>query len=157
MKKLKLPILFIILLISCSTVKLASTPKEVYETIIKVSASKSELYIRANEWMIVNFKDARSVIQFQEREDGTIIGKYLLHFYPEAVILSRLDPSLEVYALIKIMVKDKYAKITIEPQNQWYFGTHMFTEYDYSPEQAEQDIQKLIFDFTSFIKKESNW
>jgi uncharacterized protein YceK len=156
MKKLRLPILFIALLTGCSTTKLVTTPKEIYETIVEVPASKSELYIRANEWMIVNFKDARSIIQFQDKEDGTIIGKYLLHFYPQAVILSPV-PGFEVYALIKIMVKDKNAKIAIEPQNQWHFGTHMLTVYDYSPEQAEQDIQNLISDFTSFIRKETNW
>ncbi|WP_107822016.1 DUF4468 domain-containing protein [Mangrovibacterium marinum] len=49
------------------------------EQVIEVPGTKDELYVKANEWMVRSFNNAKSVIQFQDKEAGKIMGKYLLH------------------------------------------------------------------------------
>ncbi|GAH16190.1 unnamed protein product [marine sediment metagenome] len=44
--------------------------------------SKSELFGMSNEWMVEQFVDAKSVIQFSNLETGTIKGKYLMYSPP---------------------------------------------------------------------------
>ena len=39
------------------------------------NVSKSDLYIRANEWFAKTFNSSQSVIQMQDKEAGKIIGK----------------------------------------------------------------------------------
>tara|TARA_B100000401_G_scaffold396766_1_gene306477 strand:+ start:220 stop:768 length:549 start_codon:yes stop_codon:yes gene_type:complete len=52
------------------------TGKVSFENIIKVDdVSKSDLYLRANEWFAKTFNSANSVIQMQDKEAGKIIGK----------------------------------------------------------------------------------
>lgn len=47
----------------------------VYEVVDTVRGTKSELYIKAKTWMIHAFKDAKEVIQSDDKETGEIIGK----------------------------------------------------------------------------------
>lgn len=52
------------------------TGKVSFENTVKVDgASKSDLYLRANEWFAKTFSSANSVIQMQDKEAGIIIGK----------------------------------------------------------------------------------
>lgn len=39
--------------------------------------TKAELYVSANEWMAENFVNAKSVIQYSDKEAGKIVGKYI--------------------------------------------------------------------------------
>lgn len=77
MKAIYFSITFVFLVVtSCSTtskIPLADS----YERIIEVpSLSKDQIYIRANAWFVENFNSAESVIQFQDKEAGKIMGKY---------------------------------------------------------------------------------
>ena len=40
--------------------------------------SKDENYVLANEWMVETFNNAESVIQFTDKESGTVRGNILL-------------------------------------------------------------------------------
>ena len=40
--------------------------------------NQDDLFIKANDWMISMFKDASSVIQFNDKQEGVLIGKYLM-------------------------------------------------------------------------------
>ena len=77
MKKL-LPIILLIIFSGCITYKLVSLDGATNETVINLEGKKSKLYVMANEWMVQAFNNAESVIQFQDKEEGVIIGKYLL-------------------------------------------------------------------------------
>jgi hypothetical protein len=46
-----------------------------------VIASKSQLYDRAKVWFTNSFKDSKEVIQLDDKEAGTIIGKGIFNFY----------------------------------------------------------------------------
>ncbi len=142
------------LLVGCSTAKLVTVPPS--ENVIEVKGTKTNLYIKANEWMVNIFTSAKSVIQFQDKEEGIIVGKYLMHVYPSVGLLMNF-PGLEAYAIIKIQVRDSAAKISIEPQDTWWYGKYGFVNYDYSPEKAKQDIDKLIQDFKDYITTDNKW
>ena len=61
---------------SCSSRRLITpTP---FERIIEAPGNtQDELYIKAHEWFVKQFTSAKSVIQFQDKENGKIMGKYV--------------------------------------------------------------------------------
>ena len=143
-------LLSIIVLQSCGTTK-----PVVIEPVVKVvkieGKSQKELYIRANTWMVETFKNADSVIQFSDKENGIVTGKYLLSTLGlEGSGMSAKQKN--VFALIKIQVKDGASKITISPDS--------FMQYmnkNYTKAKAQIDIESLILDFEKSIKEtESN-
>lgn len=88
-KLLLLPVLF--LFISCGITN--STPVSIspISSKINVSGEQNELYVRANNWMVGNFTDAKSVIQFSDKEEGIVTGKYLLRSTYEFSGLTAVD------------------------------------------------------------------
>lgn len=102
--------------------------------------------------MIKVFKNANSVIQFTDKESGTITGRYLLGAITEG---PRYEFATYVYALMKIQVKEGAAKIKIAPESFQYVKA--FTLY--TREKAQKDIQLLMDSFEKAIKKEesSDW
>ena len=132
---------------SCATVVVESQP---VERAVKIdSTKKNELYVRANNWMVETFKDAKSVIQFADKESGTVTGKYLLGAITGG---TRYQSATYVYALIKVQVKDGAAKITITPDSFRYLKSYTL----YSREKAQNDIQLLMDSFERAIKKEES-
>ena len=109
---------------------------------------KNKLYVAANQWMIEKFQNAESVIQFQDKEEGVLIGKYLLH---------KIDPkpnnlygiSTPIYCIIKLQVKDKTAKITINPEDYTYVKSPYI--YEYPKEMAVASLKGLISNFESYL------
>ena len=73
-----LSFLILYLLDSCSSTSNVSAPlADKYEQIIEVPvASKDELYARVNAWFVETFNSAESVIEFQDKETGKVMGKY---------------------------------------------------------------------------------
>ena len=167
MKKFVTILIIIFSLVSCGVFEIVTTPESQYEKEVEVSGTKQEIYVRSNEWMVKVFSahnDAKSVIQFQDKEQGVIIGKYLLHPRGDDNILATAD---DIFAVIKIMVKDNRAKIIIESLGAWKYsysqgfivGDHspeMPIAVNYSPEMAESDINNLIKNFNDFIIKKTN-
>jgi len=143
-----------LLLSSCATMVWisVSTPKD--EDIIDAKGTKNELYIRSNEWMVRNFNNSKSVIQFQDKEDGKILGKYLMNsetYIGESGIYRSPLPAIDVYSLISITVKDKTAKIEIEPRGEWKYDRSNTYLLNYSPERAKSDIKLLIESYRKYI------
>lgn len=113
--------------------------------VINLSGTKNELFIKANEWMVRTFKDAKSVIQFQDKEAGKIMGKYLMHSYSAN--------NIDIYSLITIEVKDNATKIDIEPIGTWLYDKSGMTIFDYSPEKAQNDMLSLMTDYKTYMSK----
>lgn len=48
----------------------------IYTEVVEVqNVDKKELYSRAKKWIVLKYKSANDVIQLDDKEDGTIIGK----------------------------------------------------------------------------------
>jgi hypothetical protein len=112
-----------------------------------ISGTKSKLFVKANEWMVSIFKDATSVIEFSDKEEGVIIGKYLMYG-----TFGTIDT--RVYSKIDIRVKDDRARISILPIGSWKYDKSGMTIYTYSKEKAVEDITALIKHFYSAMKAE---
>jgi len=121
MKKIYLIIAVLILTQSCGTVQNIKaedlSTSKIYEDLNK---SQSDLYVISNSWMIDMFKDAESVIQFSDKETGSIIGKYLMQGTVTQSGYMSIDT--RIFAKIDISLKDNRAKISIAPTddiNAW--------------------------------------
>ena len=65
------------LLAGCVSFVFAELPQKVTFT-VEAEGTKEELYVKANIWAIKTFNQADSVIQFSDKESGTISGRYIL-------------------------------------------------------------------------------
>lgn len=153
-------ILLVLIFSSCTTVsKMVTLPK--VGDIIAVSGTKDDLYIKANIWMVRTFKDAKSVIQFQDKGAGKIMGKYLMNSINWGGEIGQYSNSVyskDVFSLITISVKDNATKIDIEPMGKWEFDSSGATVLSYSPEKAQADIKALIEDYKNYVTtKEDVW
>lgn len=82
--------------------------------IYEVPGSKIDLYYKSLEWMVSAFGDAKSVVQFTNKEDGIIIGKYLM-FGTVSGGQYGITTDSRVYAKILITVKDGKARLEVDP------------------------------------------
>ncbi len=58
----------------------ASSEKRTFKRIIEVpNRTKNSLYVSANSWFVDIFDYAGSVIEFTDKEQGRIIGKYVFN------------------------------------------------------------------------------
>lgn len=46
--------------------------------VVEINAEQNTLYVRANNWMVDQFQNADSVVQFADKESGTVSGRYML-------------------------------------------------------------------------------
>lgn len=136
--------------LSCKTTFL---PKENFkqELIIKdLNESSKESYVKANTWMVDAFHNPESVIEFTDKESGTIIGKYLIQGSYMAEFLVEVDT--RIYAKIDIRIKDNAAKILIIPTDNVPITDKKQIEI------INNKIISLIESFEYYMKNEkSDW
>jgi hypothetical protein len=151
------------LLQSCATAKPLQTIT-LNDPVVFVSDSipgtKDELFIKANEWLISIFKDSRSIIQFSDKTEGVLIGKYLmlqgqiqvLSTYIEFLITDQYYKIVEefTYAIIDIKIKDNKARISIKPDT-WHYQNNP----DRTIESVIAQINKLCDDFFRYLHTSS--
>lgn len=101
----------------------SATGKIFYKGVVNVdSVSKQELYLRAREWFVNSFKQSNSVIQMDDKESGTIIGKGNTSIY-----LNTMFGSMDVGFIrftVSVYVKDgkyKYSFTDFKQEN-WRVG-----------------------------------
>ena len=118
---------------------------------IQLSEQKDKLYVRANNWLVENFDSAKSVVQFRDKEEGIITGRYLLKTLGEYTTYG--DSRNYVYSIIKLQVKDGAARITIDPED-YETNTSKFSkeQYVYDKDQATIEINELITGFEYYMK-----
>jgi len=146
--------LLTIALTSCASMQPVTFTESEYVVKVfeDVKGTKEQLYLKANDWMIKTFNDATSVIQHSDKEEGVIIGKYLMNGKVHSGAYgTTLDT--RVYAIIDIRVKDQKARIEIKPQDKWEYDSSGMTIYDYSKQKAIADMQKLIESFYQALQK----
>lgn len=151
MKKILSFAILLMLFTSCSTMRLAKFSEPSVKIYEDVSGTKNDLFVKSNEWLIRNFKDATSVIEFSDKEEGVLIGKYLLSGSLVPGIYGT-STDTRIYAKIDIRVKDSKARISIEPIGEWKYDPSGLTIYTYSPEDAQSDINVLMSSFHSALK-----
>jgi hypothetical protein len=137
--------IFLLLLMSSCVVTQVKIDNPIEKVFEDIHGSKIDLYVKSNEWMIKNFKDATSVVEFSDKEEGVLIGKYLLFGSVSNIGLYGSQMDSRVYCKIDIRVKDNKARISIEPLNSWS------SIYSYTKDKAEKDINNLIESYHNYI------
>jgi hypothetical protein len=156
MKKLVFILLFPFMF-SCVTSKVFNTPEPVI-TSFSNSKTSAQNYILANEWMVETFNNAQSVIQFSDKEQGIVKGKYFLKkTYQYSMGMPVGENTLS--AIITIRVRDNQARIEIEPPSEGFMTSKtMGVEYGYTPDMFYADTKRLVSNFESrMISERNDW
>ncbi len=155
MKKVIYFILTIVIFISwvgCAsydTYNKALPPEELkVQRIIEINKPKDELYKLSNEWMAKAFKSSKDVIQYQDKEEGVIVGK--------GSTMVKYLASMRTWFTMTIEIKDNRMRITFEE----FFvktstGLVVPIETKYEMEQIKIKCDELIDDLKAYVGKEA--
>ena len=153
-------LLSITIFISCGIANVVAIPSPEPSTKnVETESNKNSNFIKANEWMVQNFNNAKSVIQFKDKEAGIVKGKYLM----KAGVISTtplVQGTPGLYSVITIRVKDSVSRIEINAPSGMYSYKQMGVEYGFTKESFQNKANVLIEGFEVFMKKESlndNW
>ena len=98
-----------LLFISCAPHKvLTQTGEYKVQTIDSVPGTKSELFVKANEWVAKRFNSAKDVIQMHDKEAGKLIVKAEMESYQTPLIAG---VNYYVNYTLSIDVKDNKCKM----------------------------------------------
>ena len=126
---------------------------------VETKSNKNSNFIKANEWMVQSFNDAKSVIQFKDKEAGIVKGKYLMKAgFTSSSAYVQSTPSF--YSIITIRVKDNVSRIEVNAPSGMYSQKSMGVEYGFTEESFLVKAKALILEFEAYMKKESsndNW
>ena len=132
-------------LCSCVTWQTVSFSSDDFVKVYEIQGSQSELFLKANDWMVRTFKDATSVIQHSDKQEGVVIGKYLIFgSFSQGMYGGTVDS--RVYAIIDIRVKDGKARLMIQP-NEYAYGVGVPNAF--TKEKALERMEALAVDFES--------
>jgi hypothetical protein len=110
----------------------------VYTEIVKIDSTDSkELYVKAHEWFANTFNSAQNVVQLDDKDAGTIIGKGVFEF-DETVMVVWVNFTIE------IQTKDGKYKYTL---SNFIYKGYRIEEITFDT----SDIQKLNLKILSII------
>lgn len=136
---------------SCGTTPIVVNTEPFTETFV-IDGDKDVLYVKANNWMVENFNDAKSVIQFSDKESGTVTGKYRVGEVPSVATGS---PLKDIFAIVRLQVKDNASKITITADNYSY-TTYRYKDASGAQKLSEENLtlkmELLISSFEDYMK-----
>jgi len=122
----------------------------------KIEGSKNDLFVKANNWMVEIFKDSKSVIQFSDKEAGVVTGRYLFKDFGNKYVLGERVDFGQIYAIIKLQVKDGATKITIDAEDFTEIHSEANKDYRYTKEKANQEIKSIMNKYKEYLKTEDN-
>ena len=134
---------------SCSPISYASMTddqrKEI-ESYVKIveapNNTKSELFAKVNTWAVENFNKADAVIEFADKETGTIAGKYV-----QTLIANGLQ--YKSRSTVKIEVKDNRARITIkDPMGK----AIAYPQSSYKPVETKEGADAVLKSWYALVK-----
>jgi hypothetical protein len=150
----------LLILISCGTSRVIVETPETEIKNIDNNSNKNSNFIKANEWMVQAFNNAKSVIQFKDKEAGIVKGKYVMKDGYTAI--SAYDFSRPAFfSIITLRVKDKAVRIEVQAPSGMYSQKDIYGgNLGFTKEMFLAESNKLISSFEAFMKKESindNW
>lgn len=153
----KLLLISLIIFISCAPMMDVKIDK--IQKVIETDKTEKELFVLSNQWMVKTFNNAESVIQFTDKESGTITGKYMLKQTYTIGNNYQTIPSGGIFAIINIDIKDNKARITVTPEEYRTPGPGGNPTFTYLEETAREDVNNLIEEFKIYINQnqDSDW
>ena len=126
-------ILLIVMLLFSITV-VAQEPLKFSEVIQVEGMSANDIFNTAKKWFVTHFKDANSVIQVDNPNDGILVGKGNLPFVYKSLTWS--NSSGCIWFIVDIKIKDGRFKMTVSD----------FRHESKAPQYAEGWSLGLIYD-----------
>lgn len=128
------------------------TEPEYHVEVFEVDGERAQLFLKAHNWLVKIFTDAESVIQHSDKDEGVILGKYLMFGEHKSAGYGIMLDS-RVYAVIDIRVKDQKGRIEVRPQGNWQY--QQGTIYGYTKQNALDDMKKMAESFhVALLKKD---
>ena len=110
--KTKITILLSLFLsVSCATTQMVPSNPTPIKSEVAHNTSKQLAFVKAMRWFNENFNDSKSVISYQDKDLGTIMGKYLAYYQAPG----EYTPEIKNYSIIEVTIDDKNAIIIIKP------------------------------------------
>lgn len=125
-----------------------------------IPKTKDQIYVAVNDWFVRSFNDGKSVIQLNDKELGTIIGKgHISNMGNTMSFASSADISADV--IIRVDMKDGRMRITTSIQKyEMEKGTGVLGALTGGPAAYQKVHQEFIpsecFPFTKKQKKEGS-
>lgn len=125
-----------------------------------IPKTKDQIYVAVNDWFVRSFNDGKSVIQLNDKELGTIIGKgHISNMGNTMSFASSADISADV--IIRVDMKDGRMRITTSIQKyEMEKGTGVLGALAGGPAAYQKVHQEFIpsecFPFTKKQKKEGS-
>lgn len=141
---------------SCASYEKVVTVKEDMSSVYDdLNGTKNQLFLKANEWMVNTFNNAESVIQYSDKDEGAIIGKYLM-FGELISVPMGMTVNTRVFAIIDIRVKDNKARVSIKPAETWTYNPKSGrTIYSFSPENFKEEANELKENIHTSLKRDN--
>lgn len=150
---LALAVTFMIVIVGCATPKVVPPEERHVQYIIDAPGkSQAEIYRLCNEWMVKTFKSAEAVIQYQDKEEGIIVGK------GQIIMDHPLGPQW-VWVTLTLEMKDDRARMTFEDMYiEGGMGVRVEMENEPLMELFKSSSNQLRADLESYInKKPEDW
>ncbi len=123
---------------------------------------KDIIFEKTKQWIASNFRSAKAVIEYDNKEEGTIIGNTILSTVCEPIPLNTISNCNYIVSM-RVDIKDEKIRIkffnvqySAYINNQKYEGELSDKTYD----EYENQITSLVNSLTNYIKntnKNSNW
>lgn len=123
MKKILLLTVAVLLFGASKAVSQSKTAEQrvtkMQEVIEVPNTAKDDIFLKANAWAVKYFVSAGSVIEYSDKDAGTIMGNYIIKY------TRNLDSYSSSQAFF-IEARDGRVRITIEDPYERYHGTSVF-------------------------------
>jgi hypothetical protein len=133
--------------------------RRIERTISIAGASKNELYLKANAWFVEAFNSAESVIEYQDKEDGAIMGKYILSMPYDVGYNLFTSSSLDYNIRQVILVEVREEAVRIRIRNPYYQFGKIPAFYPLSDQDKVDALKKrwveLIYEFEAYLKADN--
>lgn len=157
----------IVLLASCASteggeVDINALTEGVQKIVEVPELSQNEIFVKANNWAVSAFSNADSVIEFSDKESGTITGKYAMRYHGKSATFWA-GGDVAPWTLMEINVKEGRARISLKLSSLDFYNGNgaKFSSSNLSWHfvQADADVlterwTSLIADFEKALKKE---
>ena len=167
MKKVSLLVFLTLLFISCATTSASKSTKETLpdrQTIIDVEGlNQEELFVKANVVLVDLFKKSSSVIQFSDKSNGIIKGKFIIPEVWSGIYCYRIN------ATITVEVKDFKTRLTISDIYATFVGDAIGGRYlsdgrdikieteSKLGEKVQEELKNFEMNFSTGLKTKNEW
>ena len=157
MKRIVTIIVMAVILSSCASYIPIPKEEHMYKSVAEVSLSKEQIYKRTLQWISKSFKSAKSVIEYQDMEEGKIIGNGATSFFYLGIT------EYPVLFTMAVDIKDGKYRVLFDNVRVRYpnTGEKEFTQAEYRYlKEVHQNFENMCESLYAFVNKNSqddNW